>query len=119
MAKLFMLIATNGKNKSQEIKGEKMKVLFALYDKNDNFINCGFSLAEIGIPQGTSWFLQNTIKKHKLYRIPLEEQNDIFKEEDALFINEFEEQCCTYKERAERRGISLRTYFRRLKRSRK
>lgn len=93
--------------------GGGMKTLFALYDKDDNFIDCGFSLAEIGIPNGTSWELQNTIKKRKLYRIPLEIQDDIFKAEDEAFIKEFEEKCYTSEEQAQKLGVSVRTIFRR------
>ncbi len=89
-----------------------MKVLFALYDKNDNFISCGFTLEEVGIKKTSSWDWQHRTKKCKLYRIPLAPQNDTFKAEDEAFIKEFEEQCYTNKEQAERLDVNIRTIFR-------
>ena len=89
-----------------------MKVLFALYDKDDNFINCGFSLKEIGIDNMQSWYLRRKSKWRKLYRIPLAPQNDIFKEEDEAFIKEFEQQCYTNEEHAQRLGVNVRTFYR-------
>lgn len=90
-----------------------MKVLYALYDGNDNFVNCGFSLEECGVKHCNSWFWQHTIKKWKLYRIPLEPVNDCFQMEDELFVKEFEDKCFTNEEQAKRDGISIRTLFRR------
>ena len=90
-----------------------MKTFFALYDKDDNFINCGFSLAEIGVKKTRSWFWQHTVKKVKLYKIPLAPQNDIFKETDELFIKEFADENFTAKEQAKIAGCTERTIFRR------
>lgn len=94
-----------------------MKVLFALYDKNDNFINCGFSLAEIGINNNIAWRCYHKNKGRKLYKIPLETQNDIFEEEDKIFIKEEKYNAFTVKEIAEMVGVSERTMYRKLKRS--
>ena len=90
-----------------------MKIFFALYDENDNFINCGFSLKEIGLTTMQSFLRQHGRTKQRLYRIPLAPQNDIFKAEDEAFIKEFEEQCLTSEEQAERLGVAGRTIFRR------
>ncbi len=89
-----------------------MKCLFALYDKDDNFIDCGFSLKSIGVKQGYSWHLQHARHKIKLFRIPLSPQNDIFKEEDEIFIKEEKLNVFTNKELAEMLGVSVRTIYR-------
>lgn len=68
-----------------------MKVLFTLYDKEDNFIKSGFSLREIGLTDMESFCRQRRHKKQTLFRIPLEPQDDIFKEEDEAFIEEFKD----------------------------
>lgn len=90
-----------------------MKVLYALYDKDDNFIDCGFSLKEIGIDSDTAWRFCHKTSWRKLYKIPLEVQDDIFKEEDETFIKEFEQQVYTDEERAKMLGINIRTFYRR------
>lgn len=90
-----------------------MKVLFAIYDKNDNFIDCGFSYKEMCLDSETGWRYLHRNKGCKIYQIPLEVQNDIFKEADEQFIKEFGEQCYTDEENAQMRGISIRTWFRR------
>ena len=96
-----------------------MKVLFALYDKNDYLVKVGFSLKEIGF---TGNVTQSRRKKGnaKLYTIPLEPQEDIFKEEDEIFIQEEKDNVFTIKEIAKMQGVNERTIYRqRLKRSRK
>lgn len=90
-----------------------MKVLFALYDKEDNFIKSGFSLKEIGITNMESFYRQRRHKKQTLFRIPLEPQDDIFKEEDEAFIKEFKGKCYTNEEIARMCGVNIRTIFRR------
>lgn len=90
-----------------------MKILFALYDTDDNFINCGYSLKEIGLSYMQSYLRQHESTNQRLYRIPLEPQNDIFKAEDEAFLKEFKEECYTNKELAEILGISERTLNRR------
>ena len=97
----------------KKLAGGGMKVLYALYDKDDNFIDCGFSLKEIGINGMASWRFRHKTKWRKLYKIPIEAQNDIFKEEDEAFIKEFESQCYTNEEKAQRLGVSARTIYRR------
>ena len=89
-----------------------MKVLFAVYDENDYLINTGFSLAEVGVAWHNSWFWQHRNKKVKLYRIPLESQDDVFKQEDDLFIREFENEIYTNDEIAKQQGVSVRTIYR-------
>lgn len=81
--------------------------------KLDNFIDCGFSLKEIGINGMTSWRFRHKSKWRKLYKISIEQQDDIFKEEDEIFIEEEGENCYTVKELAEINGVSIRTMFRR------
>lgn len=62
-----------------------MKKFYALYDENDNFIDCGFNLREIGIkPTNISWLKRG--KKRKLVEIPLSITNDIFAKEDVGLI---------------------------------
>ena len=90
-----------------------MKVLFALYDKDDRFITCGYSLAEVGVLQGSSCNMQRNKGNKKLYRIPLEPQDDVFKEEDYKFIEEEKDNVFEAKELAQMLGVSERTYFRR------
>lgn len=90
-----------------------MKVLYALYDENDNYISSGFSLKEVGVKITRSWFWQHTVKKYRLYRLPLEVQNDCFKEEDEIFNNEFREEVYTNKELAQMAGLSLSGYNKR------
>ena len=92
-----------------------MKYLFALYDKDDNFINCGFSLKEVGVTYQNSWFKQHRNKKIKLYRIPLKPQKDIFEKEDEIFIEEFKFNCYTVEELAKIYHKSKRTIYRFLK----
>lgn len=89
-----------------------MKCLFALYDKDDNFIDCGFSLKEIGVRQNYSWHLQHARKKYKLFRIPLTPKNDIFEKEDKIFIEEELINVFTIKELAEMLAVSERTIYR-------
>lgn len=43
-----------------------MKVLYAIYDRNDNFITCGFSLKEIGITDMQSYAMQHGLSTRKL-----------------------------------------------------
>lgn len=90
-----------------------MKVLFALYDKDDRFVTCGFSLAEVGVLCGSSCNMQRNKGNKKLYRIPLEPQDDIFNEEDRIFIEEQGEKVFTNQELAELLKVDIRTIYRR------
>lgn len=89
-----------------------MKVLYAIYDKDDNFIDCGFSLEQLGINNSKTISWRYKSKYRKLYRIPLEKQDDIFLEEDEAFIEEFSRQVFTNVEYAKYLGISLKTFYR-------
>lgn len=86
-----------------------MKTLFAVYDSNDNFIKCSFSLLELGVSS----------LSRKLYRIPLDVQDDCFKEEDEAFLREFSDKAYTVKEQAKRKNVSERTIYRHKKRRRR
>lgn len=77
-----------------------MKPFFALYDKHDNFLNCGFSRAELekDRPFGSRIFN---------IRIDIKEDKD--------FIEENKEELITIQERAKQQGVSERTIYRRNK----
>lgn len=94
-----------------------MKTMYALYDDKDNFINCGFTLAEAGATILSFDTYNKRIKRFKLYKIPLLPQDDIFNEEDKKFLEEFENQIFENKELAEKYGCSVRTIYRRKRRN--
>lgn len=51
----------------------------------------------------------------KIYRIPLEIQDDVFQEEDEIFISEEQTNVFTEAELAKMLGVSRRTVWRRKK----
>lgn len=83
-----------------------MKPLYALYD-GDKFIDCGFSLKEMGISSAKSFFYRHGSKGLKLYKFPLDEK------EDEELIKLCEKECITNVERAKSQGVSERTIYRR------
>lgn len=65
-----------------------MKALYALYDRKDCFIDCDLSLKKITKKKA---FLSQYEKKQnqiKICKIQLEPQDDVFQEEDKIFIEE-------------------------------
>lgn len=92
-----------------------MKKFYAIYDKDDNFIDCGFTSTELGITANALWCKQRRNKQigsPKIFEIPLSPQNDIFKEEDEIFLLQEEENVYTKEELAKRQGINVRTWYR-------
>ena len=93
-----------------------MKTFFAIYDEKDNFITCGYGVKQMGQNYNTFWSRLNRnkgIKKGlRVYKIPLTPQDDIFKEEDELFLQEEGDAVFFDKEIAEREHISLRHLYR-------
>lgn len=95
-----------------------MKHFYACYDSKDNFICCGYSPSEMGINANTffSALHRNKGKNKgsiKIYEIPLEVKNDIFKQEDEAFLSFEGDRVFSEKELAEKYKISLRTVQRR------
>lgn len=95
----------------------KGRYLIAVYDKNDNFIDCATSLSELKFIQRQSVYSQISHKQFfgerkfvNVYLIDcLEKHNDCFKEEDEIFLREFGRNPETI---AKNLGISRRTYYR-------
>lgn len=100
-----------------------MRTLFAVYDEKDNFIDCGYSCKLLKMNYNTFWSRlhrnKQKIKSLKIFEIPLQPQNDIFKEEDERFLAEEGDNVYFDREIAEREGITLRTLYRRRKIRRK
>lgn len=91
----------------------QMKKLYALYDCNDNFVDCGFSLNEMQITQNRAWYLRHKSKRFRLCIIPLEPKDDVFFEEDKIFIEENMYDCYKKSELAKIYNCSERAIYRR------
>lgn len=91
----------------------QMKNFYALYDRNDNFVDCGFSLNEMQITQNQAWDLRHKSKRFRLYTIPLEPIEDVFSEEDKIFIEENMYDCYKKSELAKIYKCSERAIYRR------
>lgn len=90
-----------------------MKFLYAIYDRKDCFIDCDFSLKKITKKKA---FLSQYEKKQnqiKICKISLEPQDDVFQEEDKIFIEEEHANVFTGAEFAKIFGVSQRTIWRR------
>ena len=94
-----------------------MKKFYAVYDKNDNFIDCGFGASELNMNQNLFFSRlhknKQKYKSLKVFEIPLIPQKDIFYEEDKIFLDEEGDNIYFDREIAEREGISMRTLYRR------
>lgn len=100
----------------------KGKYLIAVYDKDDNFIDCATNIVELKVFKPQTYYGQATrkdITKHKFrkgYKVflidCLEKHYDIFAEEDEIFLNE--QKICNskmdiYEKLTKKYGKSLRT----------
>ena len=94
-----------------------MKEFYAVYDKNDNFITCGFGASELKMNNNSFFSRLHKYKQKnkslKVFEIPLIPQKDIFYEEDKIFLEEEGGNIYFDREIAEREGISMRTLYRR------
>lgn len=110
------------------IKLYKNRYLIAIYDRNDRFVACGTSLYDFkDFKANTVYHMlrENRFGKYRAYLIDcLQPHEDVFAEEDKLFLA-CEEQFCEeqrlgkktelFKMLAKERGVSLRTIWRRYK----
>lgn len=97
----------------------KGRYLIAVYDQFDRFVDCATSVKGLKMFKPSSTYSQISrkqffsIKKYKVVLIDcLEQHDDIFAEEDKIFLQE--EQCVKsktdiYKTLADKYGKSLRT----------
>lgn len=99
----------------------KGRYLIAIYDSNDNLIDSATKVADLHLfNQFVIYyaFHYGNILKRYGYRIELidclEKHNDIFKEEDEIFLQEIREESEDYclEQRAKQLGISKRTAYR-------
>ena len=101
----------------------KGRYLIAVYDDNDNFIDCGTSIKELTFMKHRTIVEQLsrgsffTKKKKHIYLIDcLEKHNDCFNEEDEIFLKEIGNKPTTktarYELLAKRFGVGLRTIYR-------
>lgn len=80
-----------------------MKGFFALYDREDNFISCGFSRGQLERKKEFG---------SKIYRVPIN------RKKDKDFIEENKDELFTNKEKAMQQGLNERTFYRRVKNER-
>ena len=94
-----------------------MRDFYALYDNNDNFITCGYKPRDMIKNYNHFWSAlhrnKQIYKSIKVFKIPLQPQDDIFKEEDELFLQEEGDNVYFDREIAEREKITLRSLYRR------
>ena len=98
----------------------KNRYLIAIYDSNDNLVDCATRVADLRIfnPKGIYHKISiNDFKTrgHTIHLIDcLERHNDIFSEEDDIFLEETKKQSIEYnlQQQAKQLGISLRTAYR-------
>jgi hypothetical protein len=96
-----------------------MRKFYALYDHKDNFISCGYNAKDLGIDSHAfSLCLHKNKGKRgrKIFEIPLTVQNDVFQEEDILFLQEEGENVLSAREivqkQAKEQGVSTRHIYR-------
>lgn len=89
-----------------------MNSLYALYDRNGNFIDCGFDIKEIKKKKSFLSKYEKKEKQMKIYRIPTDIQDDVFQDEDKLFVLEEQSNIFTDSERAKILGVSRKTLYR-------
>ena len=90
----------------------KKKYLIAVYDKDDNLVSVSGNAKLLSCAVRVAL----TRKLYKVYLIDVyEKHDDIFSFEDEIFLKEEQNNILTNKEKANKMGISLRTYQRRLK----
>lgn len=98
----------------------KGRYLIAIYDKYDNFIDCGISVRELRLLKHSSVYSQisrneffNSEKCYKVVLIDcLEKHNDIFAEEDEIFLKSelcYSSKTDLYNKLMEKYDKSLRT----------
>lgn len=92
-----------------------MKSLYAIYDRKDNFIDCDYGYKNILRKKTFLSQYEKKQKQMKICRIPLEIQDDVFQEEDKIFISEEQTNVFTGAELAKMLGVSRRTVWRRKK----
>lgn len=92
-----------------------MKSLYAIYDRKNNFIDCDYGYKNILRKKTFLSQYEKKQKQMKICRIPLEIQDDVFQEEDKIFISEEQTNVFTGAELAKMLGVSRRTVWRRKK----
>lgn len=97
----------------------KGRYLIAIYDKEDRLIDVASTMKELRVVNKEtahsylSYHKNNKSNKHKYYLIDVfEKHNDIFEEEDKLFLEMFDKPHITLKEIALQLGITERTLYR-------
>ena len=103
----------------------KGKYLIAVYDKDDNFVECATSVVELKVISTNTYYEQATrqdITKHKFrkgYKVflidCLEKHDDIFAEEDEIFLKCVNSKTDIYKMLADKYGKSFKTIQRYIK----
>lgn len=96
-----------------------MKSLYAIYDRKDNFIDCDYGYKNILRKKTFLSQYEKKQKQMKICKIPLEIQDDVFQEEDEIFISEEQTNVFTGTELAKMLGVSRRTVWRRKKEAKK
>ena len=95
----------------------KGRYLIAVYDRNDYLVDVGLSVKELHcVKRITHQMFSKTThggyQSRKYYLIDcLEKHDDIFAEEDEIFLQEIN-RIPTCAEEAKRLGVNIRTYFR-------
>ncbi len=92
-----------------------MKSLYAIYDRKDNFIDCDYGYKNILRKKTFFSQYEKKQKQMKICKISLEVQDDVFQEEDKIFISEEQTNVFTGAELAKMLGVSRRTVWRRKK----
>lgn len=99
-----------------------MRTFYAVYDENDNFITCGYGAKQLGQNYNSFWSRvhrnKNKKKSLRVFKIPLQPQDDIFRKEDELFLKEEGDAVFFDREIAARENITLRSFYRRQKKLR-
>lgn len=101
----------------------KGRYLIAVYDKDDYLIDVACSVKELKCPTKKSSVYSSISRNvhhksptHKYYLIDcLEKHNDIFAEEDRIFLESLPPKKQTLKEIAKEMGVSERTLYRKKK----
>ena len=91
-----------------------MKKFYALYDKRDNFVSCGYCAEEIGVTYDAFYrFLHKNKQSNgaKIFEIPLLPQKDVFEKEDILFLEEEGNKPYSQKELAEKYQLTKNTIY--------
>lgn len=97
----------------------KGRYLIAVYDQFDRFVDCATSIKGLKMFKPSSAYSQISreqffsMRKYKIYLIDcLEKHDDVFAEEDEIFLNElkcYPRKTDIYKSLAEKYGKSMRT----------